>query len=127
MGTPLQEAETALTQPDTELEPDPQKGQLFDKTQYERENLQIPSIDGEGIDKIRVELTGSIMLDRSEPADVALINRMHLGQDIELRVAGKVAGVSHGYATNREGDLDAIVLAKKVKVETVWVLTPEQL
>lgn len=130
MTTPLAQAENTLTQPEDEettLEPDAAKGELFKKEQYDREDLQIPTVDGETIDKIRVNLTGSILLDRSSPADVALFNRLMLGKECELRCAGKVSGVTTGYTTNREGDLDAVVGGKTVKVETVWVLTPEQM
>lgn len=100
---------------------------LFDATDYEREDLQIPKVDGETIDKIRVKFSGSVMLDRSAPADVALYNRLQLGQDVELRCAGTVKGVGTGFTTNRDGDLDVVVGEKTVRVGTVWVLDPEQL
>lgn len=99
----------------------------FDRTQYELEGLQIPSVDGQAIDKIRVDFAGSVMLNRSDEADVALINRLRLGGECELRVAGTVSGVKTGYTTSKDGDLDAVVLGKTVKVATVWVLSPEQL
>jgi hypothetical protein len=67
------------------------------------------------------------MLDRSDKADVALYNRLSLNKDVELRVAGRVNGTGARGATNREGDLDVIVGKKTFKVETVWVLSPEDL
>lgn len=105
------------------------KGQTaaFDATDYTREDLQIPKIDGNAIDKIRVDFSGSVMLDRSAPADVALFNRLVLGGEAELRCAGKVSGTGAGFTTNKEGNLDVVVGKKTLKVETVWVLTPEQL
>jgi hypothetical protein len=112
-------------EPGQPLEPDAEKGELFNRDQYEREDLAIPKVDGNPIDKIRVKITGSIMLDRSAPADVALYNKLKLGHDVELRVSGKVSGSDTGFTTNREGDLDAIVGEKAVKVDTVWVLDPE--
>lgn len=129
MTTPLAEAETALTAPAEEapLEPDASKGELFNKDQYEREDLQIDKIDGQTVDKIRVAFSGSVMLDRSDPADVAMYNRLKLGGECELRVAGKVSGSAGGYTTAKEGDLDAVVGQKSIKVETVWVLAPEQM
>lgn len=99
----------------------------FDRSQYELEGLQIARVDGESIDKIRIDFSGSVMLDRSSEADVALFNRLRLGQDCELRCAGTVSGVKTGYTTSKDGDLDAVVGGKTVKVSTVWVLDPEQL
>ncbi|HEY8723423.1 MAG TPA: hypothetical protein VIL92_06140 [Gaiellaceae bacterium] len=128
--TQLKEATAALEQPageETPLESDPQKGQLFDKSQYEREDLQIATVDGQTIDKIRIDLTGSILLDRSDPADVALYNRLILGHECELRVSGKVGGSGAGYTTSKDGELDAVVGKKAVKIDSVWVLTPEEL
>lgn len=126
MTTALKDAGAALEQSATD-EPDPSKGQLFDKSQYEREDLQIAKIDGQTVDKIKVSFSGSVMLDRADPADVALYNRLMLGQECELRVAGKVSGTGGGYTTSKGGELDAIIGEKKINVSTVWVLTPEQL
>ena len=127
--TEIDTARDTLEQPadGDEVAPDAEKGQLFDKSQYDREDLAIPKVDGEGIDKICVKVAGSIMLDRSDPADVALFNKLTLGKECELRCAGSVSGVGTRYATNRDGDLDAIVGEKTVNVETVWILDPEQL
>jgi hypothetical protein len=130
MTTQLEEAAATLTEAaadDAALEPDAEKGALFNKEQYDREDLQIDKIDGQTVDKIRVDFTGSVMLDRSDPADVAMYNRLTLGKECELRVAGKVSGSSGGYTTAKEGDLDAVVGKKSVKIETVWVLTAEEL
>ena len=99
----------------------------FDAAQYDKPELQIAKVDGQGIDKIRVAFSGSVMLDRSDPADVALFNKLMLGKECELRVAGKVSKTATGWTTNREGDLDAVVGERTVKVDTVWVLTAEGL
>jgi hypothetical protein len=98
---------------------------LFDRSMYDREDLAIPRVDEQQVDKIRVKFGGSILLDRSDPADVSLYNKLTLGKPVELRVAGTVAHSGTGYTTNRDGDLDAIVGERSVKVETVWVLDPE--
>lgn len=128
MATALKEAGKALEQPAAATdEPDAGKGQLFDKSQYEREDLQIARIDGRAVDKIKVSFNGAVMLDRSDPKDVALYNRLLLGEECELRVAGKVSGTGGGYTTSKGGELDAIVGEKKINVSTVWVLSPEQL
>lgn len=121
----MAEAADAITERVVEIiDPD---GTLFDRSQYEREDLAIAKVDGQQIDKIRVKFSGSILLDRSDPADVALYNRLTMGKEVELRCAGKVTAVGAGWTTNRDGDLDAIVGEKAIKVETVWVLAPEEL
>lgn len=130
MSTQPEEAAATLESPDDtddDTPPAADGGALFDKSQYEREDLQISKIDGQSVDKIRVKFSGSVMLDRSDPADVALYNRLLLGEDCELRVAGNVSGSGGGKTTNKDGDLDAIVGQKTVTVDTVWVLTPEEL
>ena len=107
--------------------PDPDGKALFDASDYDREDLAIPKIDGEQITKIRVDFSGSVMLDRSDPADVKLFNGARLGKELELRVAGRITGVGTGFTTNKDGDLDVVVGKKTLKVETVWVLDPEEL
>lgn len=99
----------------------------FDATAYDRPGLQIQKVDGIGIDKIRVRFGGSVMLDRSDPADVALFNKLTLGKEVELRVAGKVSKTATGWTTNRDGDLDAVVGERSCHIDTVWILDAENL
>ena len=101
-------------------EPDPEKGQIFDDTDYEREDLALPKVDGEGVDKIAIAFSGQVILDRSNPADVELMRRMRLGQDVTLMVEAKCSSKGHKFATDREGELDAVVLEHKAKVHTVY-------
>lgn len=128
---PEEPQEPAEDEPEPEDEEPPEEptGQktLLDRSQYDREDLAIPKVDGQGVDRIAVAFAGEIMLDRSEPNDVALYNKLTLGKDVELRVAGRVNGTGAKGATNREGDLDVVVGKKSVKVETVYVLSPGEL
>lgn len=135
MTTALEDAKTKLENDqdddgdagDPIVEPTGQAA-AFDRGQYELEGLQIPKVDGQSIDKIAVKFSGRVMLDRSNEADVAMFNRLRLGQDVELRISAKVSNSGGaGYTTSKEGDLDAIVGSKTVTVESVWVLAPEQL
>ncbi len=100
---------------------------LFNASDYDREDLAIPKVDGNQVDKIAIKFTGRIMLDRSSPADVALFNRLKLNQEVELRCSGKVTGLGTGFTTGKDGDLDAVVSSKNLKVDTVWILDPEDL
>lgn len=121
----------------TEPEPDPGEpageepnGQttIIDRSQYEREDLAIARVDGNQIDRIRIAFSGSIMLDRSEPADVALYNRLTLGKgEVTLMVEGVCSSTAAKQATNRDGELDVIVGEKTVKVRTVYVPAVEEL
>lgn len=116
----------AATEPageeDEPLEPDPDGKALFNRDHYQREGLAIDMVDGQPIDKIRINFAGSIMLDRSAVADVALFNKLLLGKVAECRVSGKVSKIGTGYTTNREGDLDAIVGERTLKIDTIQVL-----
>ena len=103
------------------------KGELFDASDYEREDLAIAKVDGNQVDRIAIKVSGRVMLDRSDPADVALFNRLKLNQEVELRCAGKVTGIGAGFTTGKDGDLDAVVSSKNLKVDTIWVLDPEDM
>jgi hypothetical protein len=98
----------------------PPDGQIFDDTDYEREDLQLPKVDGEGADKIAIAFNGTVFLDRSDPADVALMRRMKLGQDVTLNVEAKVSAKAHKFTTSKEGELDAVVLQHSARVHTVY-------
>jgi hypothetical protein len=112
-----QEAASASGPSAEEAKPE---GELFDKSIYEREELQLPKVDGEPTDKIAVAFSGTVLLDRTDPRDVALMQRMKLGQDVTLMVEAKCSAKRHKYATDREGELDAVVLEHKAKVHTVY-------
>lgn len=101
---------------------------VFDRSQYELEGLQIPKVDGEAIDKIAIKFGGRVMLDRSSLTDVAMFNKLKLGQDVELRISAKVSNSGGaGFTTSKEGDLDAVVGSKSLTVDSVWLLEPENL
>jgi hypothetical protein len=96
-------------------------GALFDRSQYEREDLIIAKVDGNPIDRIALTFAGTVYLDRSDPADVALYNKLALGRDVTLMVEGRCNATGAKGATDREGELDVIVGQKGVKVGTVYV------
>lgn len=104
-----------------EITPDPDGKALFDRSQFEREDLAIDKVDGNPIDRIKLEFAGAVFLDRSAPADVALYNKLRLGHDVTLMVEGKCSSTGAKGATDREGDLDVVVGAKGVKVTTVYI------
>lgn len=100
---------------------------LADRSAYEREDLAINKVDGQPIDRIKITFSGSVMVDRSEPADVALYNRLVLQREVTLMVEGKCSGTGAKGATDRDGDLDVEVGEKTVKVTTVHIPVVENL
>jgi hypothetical protein len=93
---------------------------LFDAKKFDDPKLALPSVDGEGVDKIAVKFSGTVFLDRSDSRDVELMRRMKLGGDITLQVEGKCSKKGHGFSTNKEGDLDVVILEHAVSVHTVY-------
>lgn len=100
---------------------------LFAAAQYDDPALYLGKVDEKDIDKIRVEFSGSVMLDRKDENDVDFMRRLKLGQSVELRIAATCASKKHGYTTGKEGDLDAIVFTGGLKVDTLYRLAPEEL
>jgi hypothetical protein len=79
----------SVTSNDVEKTEEAGQTAAFDKSQYDREDLQIAKIDGQSIDRIAIKFTGEIHLDRSDPSDVALYNELKLGRDVALLVEGR--------------------------------------
>lgn len=100
---------------------------LFDPADYRDPSLALPQIDGHDIDRIAVQFTGEIMLDRSDKDHVALWRGMKLGREVELWVQVKGSGFSGKGATSKDGELDVVVAKRTVSVLTVRVLGPEDL
>lgn len=119
--------DTVTDQPATETPAaDPDGKALFDRSQYDDPGLAIAKVDGQQIDKIRLNFSGSIMLDRSDKADVALYNKLILSDStVTLMVEGECTGTGAKKNTNREGDLDVIVGVKTIKIGTVYVAAAE--
>jgi hypothetical protein len=95
------------------------KGELFDPSEYDREDLAIPKVDGQSIDRISVKFAGEIFLDRSSPSDVKVYNDLRLGKDVQLLVEAKCSSTAAKGATDREGDLDVVVATKGLKVHSL--------
>jgi hypothetical protein len=113
---------------DAETEPtDPDGKSLFDRAAYQAPGLRIDEVDGQEVDKIWLRFTGRVALDRTKTEDVALFNRARLGKELELRVSGSGVRVGTSRTTAKGGDLDAVVGEREIKVDTVYVLEPEEL
>ena len=106
---------------------DPDGKALFDRAAYQAPGLRIDEVDGQEVDKIWLKFTGRVALDRTKAADVAIFNKARLGAELELRVSGKGARVGTGYTTSKGGDLEAVVGEREVRIDTVYVLSAEEL
>jgi hypothetical protein len=118
MSTITEEPQTEEVEPE-ELPADPDGKALFDKTAFETEELALPKIDGEGIDKIAVKVSGRVWLERGSPEHVALVRDVRLGQEVTLVCQATVRMPVPGYSTDKEGDLDVISLTRHFAVTAV--------
>lgn len=92
---------------------------IVDRTAYEREDLQIPKVDNQTIDRISLKFSGEVFLDRSDPSDVAVYNEFRLGRDVSLVIDAKCSSTAAKGATDRDGDLDVVVGTKGLKVHSI--------
>jgi hypothetical protein len=84
------------------------------------EALALPAIDGEAPDRIEVQFTGGVRLDRSDPADVALMRALALGKEIDLRIVGVVRGKVGTVSWDEDGYPGETTHAAKVRITTVY-------
>lgn len=115
---PLAALETALT-------PTPSKEALFATDKY----LAVPTIDGQAADLIKISFTGGVEYEASDPDGQELLNRLRLGQEVELRVAAVVARKAGSWKTVGKEDEEREVVTGQValKVTSLWRLAPEDL
>jgi hypothetical protein len=92
---------------------------LFDASQYETEELALPTVDGVSVSKIGLNVQGGmIWLERGNAEDVSLVRDLRIGQTVRLLVDVTVGVPKYGYTTNRDGALDVLYRARNVKVDT---------
>ena len=72
---------------------------IFDASSYD---LPIPKLDGHKADRLVLSFGGSVELDRTLEDDLALIERLHLGEDVNLSVTATVAGKGFSHAPKGE-------------------------
>jgi hypothetical protein len=107
------EAATA-TRPQTEPEAPAEKPAV------PPEQLALPKIDGQSVDRIEIKFSGSIRLDRSDPADVALYRRFMLGKEVDLRIVGTAAGKDHKISYDEDCYPGEVTGIAKLKLTSVF-------
>jgi hypothetical protein len=84
------------------------------------EALALPAIDGEAPDRIEVQFTGGVRLDRSDPADVELMRALALGKEVNLRIVGVVRGKVGTVSWDEDGYPGETTHSAKVRITTVY-------
>lgn len=100
---------------------------LFDPAMYQDPKLKIDQVDDHEIQKIKVSVSGSVILDRTNPDHVAFYNALKLGKQANVVCSGRVGGVAAKGSTNREGNLDVVMGEKSIIVDTVRLIPAEEL
>lgn len=109
-----QTAETAETTPEGAASgPDPDKGQLFDVPRVK------VAIDDTDPTILKLAFSGSIELNRGDPSDMQLLNRLKPGKPVSLQVEAHVAGDKTTHRRDSDGDVDAVVLTRSLIVHTL--------
>jgi hypothetical protein len=112
-------APTVELAPPAEYEAEPEHVEP-DAPKASPEQLALPAIDGEAPDRIEVQFAGGVRLDRSDPADCALMRQLALGQEVTLRVVGVVASKNGKIAWDEDGYPGETTHVAKVRVTTVY-------
>ena len=60
---------------------------IFDASSYD---LPIPRLDGHKADRLSIAFSGGVELDRTSEDDLALVDELKLGAEVELRVTATV-------------------------------------
>lgn len=115
----LEDESTTEDTTDAPLEDEGGQTTIIDRSAYEREDLQIPKIDGNTVDRISLKFSGEVFLNRSDPSDVAVYNELRLGRDVGLLIEAKCSSTAGKGATDRDGDLDVVVGTKGLKVHSI--------
>lgn len=96
---------------------------LFDNSTY----LAVPTIDKQPADFLTIAFGGSIKYEADDEDGRALFDALRLGKPVELRVAGFVAAKAGAYKENAETGESTVNGKATVKVDSIWLLSPESL
>ena len=102
---------------DSDVEPE-----LFDSSVY----VEAVSFDGQAADEIVVAFSGQIKYPAADLEGRKLFDGLTLGREVELRVAGVVAGKTGSYTVSAREE-EKVTGKAQVKVDTVYLLSPEEL
>lgn len=112
--------------PVSQIPASPLKDALFDADTY----VDVPVMDGQATDKLRVSFGGTIEYRADDPAGQALFEKLTLGKNVDLRVSGPVVGKSGAWkivGPGTDGEREVVTGQVKIKVEDLYQLSPEEL
>jgi len=102
---------------ETQLEPDADKGQLFD---IPRPTV---AIDDSDPNVLKVVFSGGTEISRGDKEWVDWYNALRAGKDAELRIGVYVAGATRTHRRDKDGNVDATVETKSITVTDVYLDT----
>src|SRR5262252_2382618 len=82
-----------------------QEGELFDPDPWQK---PIPKLDGYVADKLVINISGSIELDRLLDDNLALIEDLALGRDVEWTIGLRVSGKGFTHSLKGEDETDVV-------------------
>lgn len=103
-------------------EKDDTEPELFDSSVY----VEAVSFDGQAADEIVIAFAGQIKYKADDVEGRKLFDGLTLGREVELRVAGVVAGKTGSYKVDAREN-EKVTGKAQVKVDTVYLLSPEEL
>lgn len=98
---------------DTQLEPDPDNGKLFNIPRTE------VTIDGADPSLLKIAFAGGIEIERNEQQWVEYYNRLAAGKTATITVTVHVAGSKKTHRRDKDGNVDAIVETKSLIITDV--------
>jgi hypothetical protein len=107
-------------EPTPTMEPDPDKGKLFDLPRVK------VVVDDSDPNVVKLAFSGSYELDREDKDQMEHYNRLRAGQEAELVIGVHVAGARKTHRRDAEGYVDAVVEVKTLKVSEVYFQAPEE-
>lgn len=91
---------------------------IFDASAFD---LPIPELDGCRSDKLVMSFSGQVELDRTSEDDLAFIEALKLGRDVDLQVTASIAKKGFSHTAGRDDGPDTIGYGVSLKVHSLDV------
>lgn len=91
---------------------------IFDASTYD---LPIPRLDGYKADRLAIAFSGGVDLDRTSEDDLALVDSLTLGRQVELRVTATVTKKGFTLAAGKDDNPETTGYGVGLKVHSLEV------
>ena len=91
---------------------------IFNAEQYD---LPIPRLDGHKADKLVVSFAGQVELDRTSEDDLALIDALTLGRDVDMQVTATVTKKGFTLTAGKEDSPETTGYGVGLKVHSLEI------